>query len=251
MPGRIPCDSFVRSIALKREGIPSFQEYPFCIPAIRFLERLELHPRVTFFVGENGTGKSTLLEAVALAAGFNAEGGSRNFSFSTQDTHADLNVHLRLVRGVSRPKDGFFLRAESFYNVATYLDHDASFALDAYGGESLHAQSHGEAFMALLTNRFRGDGLYILDEPEAALSPLRQMAVLPLLKDLVSQRSQFIIATHSPIIMAFPDARIYVLNDSGITETVYEDTEHYRVVRDFLLRKESVLRDLMEDRLDT
>lgn len=238
-------DQFLRSVSLKREGVPSFAEYPFNIPAVRHLDTLDLHPEVTFLVGENGTGKSTLLEAVAVAAGFNPEGGSRNFNFSTRETHAGLHEHLRLVRGVRRPRDGFFLRAETFYNAATYLESlEAEGGLVPYGGESLHACSHGEAFMTLMTERLRGNGLYVFDEPEAALSPTRQMALLSLMAGLARENSQFIIATHSPILMAYPRARIHVLSANGITVTPYEETEHYRVASDFFARREGIVREL-------
>ena len=167
-----------------REEVPTFDEYPFSLPAVRELFELSFHPAVTFLVGENGSGKSTLLEAIAVSAGFNPEGGSRNFAFSTRASHSDPARYLRLSRGYKRPKDGYFLRAESFYNVASEidrLDEEPGFRppiKSSYGGKSLHAQSHGESFMALLTERLRGAGLYILDEPEAALSPSRQMAAL-------------------------------------------------------------------------
>jgi len=166
---------YIAEIRLKREAVESFDKYPFSLAAVRPLETLELHPAVTFFVGENGSGKSTLLEAIAVACVFNAEGGSRNFRFGTRDSHSELYRFLRVAKGLPRPRDGFFLRAESFFNVATEIE-----KLDAepgggppispsYGERPLHEQSHGESFLALLVNRFRGEGLYLLDEPEAAL----------------------------------------------------------------------------------
>lgn len=167
--------------------------FPFGLPAVSNLHEIEFHPKVTFLIGENGSGKSTLIEALAVAWGFNAEGGSRNFNFATFSSHSTLNTNLRLTRGVKRAKDGFFLRAESYFNLATNIEHlDAEPAysppiIDSFGGKSLHKQSHGESFFALLENRFRGNGLYILDEPEAALSPSRQMSMLVRMHDLIAE----------------------------------------------------------------
>ncbi len=197
---------------MRRERIENPDAYPFSIPALHSLERIDLDPRVTFFLGENGSGKSTLLEGIAVAAGFNAEGGSQSFSFSTRASESSLHRALRLVRGVKRPRTGYFLRAESYFNVATEIERlDAMPGggpriINSYGGRSLHAQSHGESFMALIRNRFGPQGLYILDEPEAALSPRRQLALLAAMQNLASQKCQFIIATHSPILLAYPGA---------------------------------------------
>ncbi len=230
---------YLREISLKAESVTQ-AEYPFTIPAVRHLNSLEFDAGVTFLVGENGTGKSTLLEAIAVALGFNAEGGSRNFNFSTRSSHSPLHQHLRLVRSFQRPRDGFFLRAESFFNVAMEierLDTDNGTAPPiggAYGHRSLHEQSHGESFFSLVMHRFRGKGLYILDEPEAALSPKRQLVMLRRLRQLVRQESQFIIATHSPILLAYPNARILVLDEQGYTPTPYQETEHYRIAKAFL-----------------
>src|SRR3954463_925344 len=213
---------FIVEVRLRRDEVPSFDEYPFSLPAIRTLDELALHPSVTFFVGENGSGKSTLLEAVAVASGFNPEGGSRNFAFSTRESHSNLDKFLRLSRGIRKPKTGWFLRAESFYNVASEMDRrDEEPSFDPpiktfYGGVSLHKQSHGESFMALLVHRFSASGLYLLDEPEAALSPSRQLAALARVHDLVQGGAQFIIATHSPILMSYPRARILAFNHDGI-----------------------------------
>lgn len=240
---------FVRAVMLKRDEVPSFDRYPFSIPAIRDLSTLELHSKVTFLVGENGVGKSTLIEAIAVAAGFNAEGGSKNFNFATHDNVSELHQVLRLVRGMQREKDGYFLRAESLYNVASEIDRLGSDLARSYGGRSLHAQSHGESFMALALNRFRGQGLYILDEPEAALAPSRQLAMLVLIHQLVNDGgSQFVIATHSPILMAYPDATIYHLSaEGGISPIDYEETEHFRVTRDFLNNRQAYLRELFSE----
>lgn len=215
------------------------------------LDDLEFHPKVTFFVGENGSGKSTLIEALAVAWGFNAEGGTKNFKFNTFRSHSTLDEALRLIKGVKRARDGFFLRAESYFNVATnieQLDSEPAFGppvIESYGGKSLHQQSHGESFFALIENRFRGNGLYILDEPEAALSPSRQMSMLVRMHDLVAENSQFIIATHSPILMAYPDAWIYQIGSKGLERVAYEDTEHYEVTRNFLNRHESIMAQLL------
>lgn len=242
---------FVSRVSLLRNKVASFDHYPFNLPAVRSLDHINLHPQVTFFVGENGSGKSTLLEAMAVSLGFNAEGGSKNFNFGTRRSHSDLHEYLRIAKGVKRPRDGFFLRAESFFNVATEIENlDAEPSpsprvIDGYGGRSLHEQSHGESFLTLMTQRFRGQGLYILDEPEAALSPQRQLAVLSRLHDLVGEGSQFIVATHSPILMAYPNAAIYHCGPDGVLPIAYEDTEHFLVTRDFLMDRERMLRVLL------
>lgn len=243
---------YLSSVALQRDRVASFERFPFSLPSVRKLEGLALHPKVTFFVGENGSGKSTLLEAIAVSLGFNAEGGGKNFRFGTRRSHSDLHEYLRIAKGYKRPRDGFFLRAESFFNVATeieMLDSEPSFGpkvIDSYGGRSLHEQLHGESFMALMMERFGGQGVYLLDEPEAALSPFRQLAVLSRMHDLVLDSSQFIIATHSPILMAYPDAWIYQFSKDGIEKVAYQETEHFQVTRDFLVDPERMLRVLME-----
>ena len=205
--------------------------FPFTIPAVRELQQIDFHADVTFFVGENGSGKSTVLEAIALALGFGVEGGPMSIQLlDTLGERSALARHLRMSRSVRRPKYGYFLRAESFFNVATYMDKEISWP----GDEQLHARSHGEAFMSVLLNKFRNDGLYLLDEPEAALSPNRQLAALRAIHQLVQHGSQFIIVTHSPILLAYPHAKILAFDATGITEMAYEDTEHYAVTRDFL-----------------
>lgn len=230
-------DLYIREIKL-RKGVSLDESYVFSLPVIRKLGTLAINKKVTFFVGENGTGKSTLLEAIAVNLGFNPEGGSRNFNFSSVETHSTLYKNLIVAKGVKRPKDGFFLRAESFYNVASEVDRLDKAALNpfihTYGGKSLHSQSHGESFMSLVLNRFRGDSLFVLDEPEAALSPTRQMTLLVRINELVKQNCQFIIATHSPLLLAYPDADIFTLNEDGIKLTKYEEMEHYIVTRQFL-----------------
>lgn len=245
-------DQYVIDIALKQAEVPSFDEYPFNLDAVRNLGQIKLHRNVTYFVGENGSGKSTLLEAIAVSLGFNPEGGTKNFSFGTRESHSDLHRYLSIAKGIRRPRDGFFLRAESFFNVATNIeemDREPAMAppvIDSYGGRSLHEQSHGESFLALMTQRFGGNGIYILDEPEAALSPQRQLAVLSRIHELVKKNSQFIIATHSPILMAYPEAKLYECNAEGVRETEYEQTEHYQVTRDFLMNKERMLKILLD-----
>ncbi|PSU98291.1 AAA family ATPase [Photobacterium leiognathi subsp. mandapamensis] len=238
---------YLREIELKREKIDNYDQFPFSIPAIKELDFIEFHPDATFFVGENGAGKSTLIEAIAVAMGLNAEGGNKNTGFATEQTHSELDRYIKTVKSFKRPKDYYFLRAESFYNVATYLDQLMPPPLQGYGGQSLHHQSHGESFMATISNKLCGNGLYIMDEPEAALSPARQMAALSEIHRLVEDGSQFIIATHSPILLAYPRAKIYQFSDSGIYETAYEDTEHYEITRNFLNRHQQMMKILMDE----
>ena len=237
------------------DGGLSERSYLNGLPIIKHLSRenrLPFSSAVTFFVGENGTGKSSLLEAIAVAYGFNAEGGSRNFAFSTNDTHSELCDHITIAKK-AHPRDGFFLRAESLYNVATnidYMDSLPAFSgplIDGYGGVSLHKRSHGESFLAIVQNRFRGNGLYILDEPEAALSPMRILTLMTEIRSLVKRGSQFIIATHSPILMAMPDAEILEFSDDGIRRIDYTDTEHYRVTKQFLEDPLRMLHYLFEE----
>ncbi|GLY60152.1 AAA family ATPase [Pectobacterium brasiliense] len=231
----------------------SFEVYPFSISSIRSLDKLDLHPKVTFFIGENGSGKSTLLEAIAVSMGFNPEGGTCNFNFGTRTSHSRLSHFLRVAKGIKKPRNGFFLRAESFFNVATEierLDSELSFGppvINSYGGHSLHEQSHGESFMALLLNRFGKEGIYLLDEPEAALSPSKQLAALARMHDLIQEGLQFVIATHSPILMAYPDATIFQFGEDGIQQVAYEDTEHYQITRAFLNNPKRMLRELMAE----
>ncbi len=220
-----------RITALFGDGV-DWDRHPYTVAAVRNLESIGFHPDVTFFIGENGAGKSTLLESIALALGFSMEGGTRNVRLNTAREDAPLHEALKLSRSFRTPRDGYFFRAESFHNVATYMDEVGY--LDGYGGRSLHTRSHGEAFMAVLLNKFKGKGLYLLDEPEAALSPNRQLAALTAIHQLVEDESQFIIATHSPILLAYPNAKILLFDGTGITEVAYEDTEHYAVTRDFL-----------------
>ena len=251
-------ENYISSVKISKP-LPE-ESYLNSLPAVRNLIRqggLSFENPVTFLVGENGTGKSTLLEAIAVAAGFNPEGGTRNFTFSTRATHSELYRYLTVARR-AHPKDGFFLRAESFYNLASNIDEMDEEAANnprplgrpvvaSYGGRSLHTQSHGESFLALIENRFGGNGLYLLDEPEAALSPSRLMTLLVRIHDLVQKHSQFIIATHSPILMAYPGAMVYELTEDGICPVDYRETEHYQLTRRFLENPELMLRYLLEE----
>ena len=239
--------AYIMSIKLnnKKRG----DAYPFTMNAIKNLDELHFSAPITFFIGDNGSGKSTLLEGIAAAYGFNPEGGSKNFSFSTSDTHSSLSDHLILAKGFRKAKDGYFLRAESFYNVATEIDelnkdYFSPPLLPAYGGVSLHELSHGESFTALINNRFSGHGLYLLDEPEAALSPIAQIAALKRMHELVNKESQFIIATHSPILLAYPYAEIFQFTSDGIQKVNYQDTMFYalykRIINDPAYIKEFI-----------
>jgi predicted ATPase len=230
---------YLRSVSIAPDAEIDLDSYPFSIPAVRELGVLEPHPDVTYFVGENGAGKSTVLEAIAVALGMPAEGGTRNVHRQQQEV-SPLHRHLKLVKGFRRPRFSYFLRAESLFNVFTYLD-----GLGPDSPPSLHLNSHGEAFMKVLQG-FSGDGLYLLDEPEAALSPNRQLAALAVIDDLVKQGAQFIIATHSPILLAYPRANILSFDDCGISHIDYEDTEHYAVTRDFLNHYPRRLQQLLE-----
>jgi predicted ATPase len=245
--------NFLIRVSLLRDKVPSLTDYPFSIPAIGDLQELDFEHPVTFFIGENGSGKSTLLEAIAVACGLNPEGGGRNFNFSTRASHSSLKDYLRLARSARRARDRYFLRAESYFNLATAIESlddeplGGAKVISSYGGKSLHEQSHGESFFALFMNRLRGDGLYIFDEPEAALSPTRQLAFLSRLHQLVQAGSQFLIATHSPILMAYPQAAIYLLADGPPRLVNYRETEHYTVTRNFLTRTEQMLDILLNE----
>ncbi len=235
---------YLQQVSIRSESAINSSTYPYNIPAIKHLGNLKFHPDVTFFVGENGAGKSTLLEAIALAMGFSAEGGTKNARFSTVEASVSpLHESLKIIKSFKAPRDGYFLRAESFFNVATYMEN-----LDEnWKSPPFHQMSHGEAFLTLLTEKFRGKGLYLLDEPEAALSPMRQLAALSAMHQLVQDESQFIIATHSPILLAYPNAKIVTFDGDGLREISYEQTEHFMVTRDFLNNHQRRLAQLLED----
>lgn len=241
-------NQYIRSVML--EGVYDSSSYPFSLNVIKGFKPLDLHPKVTYIIGENGSGKSTLLEAIAIAYGFNPEGGTRNLSFETSASHSILHDYIKLIKGIRSPQDGFFLRAESFYNVASHIDDIDRYGglgrpiIESYGGTSLHKQSHGESFMSLMVHRFGGHGVYILDEPEAALSPMRQLAMLSRMHELVEEGSQFIIATHSPIVMGYPESTIYLVDD-GMKQVAYEETEHYQVMKQFMNHREGMLKHLL------
>ena len=220
--------------------------YLLDIEAIRDVEEIRFRNPVTFFVGENGSGKSTLLEAVAISYGFNPEGGTRNYSFSTYDSHSELYEALRLSKGARRAKSGYFLRAESFYNVATKEEEYSS----GPGGNPLHLheRSHGESFLAMVQSQFRADGIYLLDEPEAALSPQRQLTLLLEIDRCVKGGSQFLIVTHSPILLGFPGAEILSFDNGKIHPIAYEDTDSYQITSMFINDRERLLRQLLGDR---
>lgn len=229
--------------------------YPFILPVVQQLSRsggLDLDGAVTFLVGDNGTGKSTLIEALAVAAGFNAEGGSQSFRFATRATESSLADHL-VLRWAHKPRTGFFLRAESFYNVATEVerldaDPDSPPLLPAYGGVSPHERSHGESFLDLVIHRFGPDGLYLLDEPEAALSVRGCLALVRRIGELIEQGSQFIIATHSPILLAVPNALILQIDIDGTIEPVdYDAAEPVTLIRSFLADPARFLHHLFTD----
>ena len=241
-------NGYLLSLRLKQEHLPN--GYPFNIPCLKSFEKLNFHPNVTFFTGENGVGKSTLIEAIAVYLGFNAEGGGKNFNFKSIATHSALHNYLAITKSFKQIKDGFFLRGESFYNVASEIDKldeddpDIPKIIDSYGGISLHEQSHGESFWSLFMNRFSGHGVYILDEPESALSATKQIAMLSKINSLVNKNAQFIIATHSPILLSYPNAWIYEMSENKIAKVKYEESEVYRVYKAFLDHPQRILNNI-------
>lgn len=235
---------FLRGMTLDWDAVPD-DNWLRGVEAVASVSELTFHQPVTFFVGENGSGKSTLLEAIAVAAGFNPEGGSRNYRFSTYDSHSGLHDAVRLIRSSRRESWGWFFRAESFYNVATAEE----FYSRGPGGnpQHYHERSHGESFLTLMRETFSGDGLFLLDEPEAALSPQRQLTVLLEIARCAAAGAQFLIATHSPILLGLPDAEILSFDGGRIHGCAYEDTESYRVTEMFIRRRGQILRQLLDE----
>lgn len=233
---------YIISAELVKEKIKDNKSYPFSLPVVKHFKKINFDKSITFLIGENGTGKSTLLESIAIQYGFNPEGGSMNFNFETKQTHSNLSDFIRIAKGIKKPKDNYFLRAESFYNLASNIDDIG--VISSYGGRSLHEQSHGESFFSLFLHRLRGEGIYLFDEPEAALSPQRQLAFLARMHELIQQGSQFIIATHSPIILSYPRAKIIQITEDGLEELTYKETECYDLYKTFLNNPEYILKKI-------
>jgi len=237
---------YLKSCKVLQDTIPNKQAYPFNIPSLQDLHELEFPTNVTFFVGENGSGKSTLLEAIADRCDFNTAGGGRQNLYEVHKAESSLGEYIRLS-WLPKISNGFFLRSETFYQFARHIDLiEDPRRYNAFGGKSLHHQSHGESFLALFMNRFKGKAIYLLDEPEAALSPTRQLSLLKIMKDL-EHEAQFIIATHSPILLGYPNATIYSFDQGEIESIRYEDTIHYIVTKRFLDAPQSILRELFDE----
>lgn len=233
-----------------------FNQYPFSLNIVKNLQEIEFPTQVTFLVGENGAGKSTILEAIASKAGFGAEGGSKNIAFKTSEEKTYVgaqNLAEQLTLSWrSKPKNGYFFRAESFFNVANYIDYIAQQGGEAayapYGGKSLHEQSHGESFLSFFKNRLGNGGFFIFDEPEAALSPQRQLSLMVIIHEMCKNtNAQFIIATHSPILLAYPNSTIYSCDSDTLTRIEYKDTEHYQITKQFLDNPSRYLHYLFND----
>lgn len=232
---------FIKQLKINWNEIDRYS-YLNQISTIKNITELEFTNDITFFVGENGSGKSTLLEGIAVAYGFNPEGGTSNYRFSTYQDVSELGENMKLIKGFLKPDASFFFRAETFFNVATKSMEYGS----TYGGTKLHHQSHGESFLSFFQN-FEEMGIYILDEPEAALSPQRQLALLVQMKQMADEGSQFIIATHSPILLGMPDAKILNFDNGEIKECLYEDTESYKITEMFINNRGAILRNLLKD----
>lgn len=245
----------LKAIKLLRDRVSSWSEYPFSLKCVASLEAIEITSPVCFFVGENGTGKSTLLEAVAIHYGFGREGGSRNMSFETTESvrSVDRLAHALRVSFTNRTGQGYYLRAESFFNVASYIDNMGDMEImEAYGGKSLHKQSHGESFISLMQRRFRKRGFYVMDEPEAALSPQRQLSALALWHEMLRANNdvQFLIATHSPILLAYPGAQILSFDGGEIHEIKYRESQPFQLVSRFVAAPERYINALLHERGD-
>lgn len=236
-------NQFIREIAIDWTKIQE-DSYLREIDAIRNVNTLTFHKPVTFFAGENGSGKSTLLEAIAVAYGFNPEGGTKNYSFSTYDSHSELWDALRISKGIKMPKSGYFLRAESFYNVATK---EEEYTDILHPSKKYHEKSHGESFFAIAQNYMGADGIYIFDEPEAALSPQRQLALLMDIYKCAKEGAQFLIVTHSPILLGMPDAEIYSFDGGEIHLCKYEETDSYIVTEMFINNRKNLLHRLLRE----
>lgn len=236
-------NQFIREVTIDWTKIHG-DSYLREIDAIRNADRLVFDKPITFFAGENGSGKSTLLEAIAVAYGFNPEGGTKNYSFSTYDSHSELWDALRISKGVKRPKSGYFLRAESFYNVATK---EEEYVDILHPSQKYHEKSHGESFLAIAQNYMAAEGIYIFDEPEAALSPQRQLALLMDIYRCARQGAQFLIVTHSPILLGMPDADIYSFDGGEIHLCNYEETDSYIVTEMFINNRKNLLHRLLHE----
>ncbi len=236
-------DLFIRGLKIDWDEIDE-ENYLRDIEALSGIKELTFNKAVTFFVGENGSGKSTLLEAIAVGYGFNPEGGTRNYSFSTYDSHSELHEHLTLIKGGRKARNGYFLRAESFYNVASKEEEYGKYLKD--GPKYYHRKSHGESFLEMAQDYFSDKGLFIMDEPEAALSPQRQLTLLIEMDRSVKLGSQFIIVTHSPILLGYPDSEILSF-DGSLHECEYEDTESYKITKMFINDRKRLLRSLLDE----
>jgi predicted ATPase len=249
-------EPYIKDLILNAARVDSWDDYPFSVPAVRWLKSsaIQFHPKCTFFIGENGSGKSTLLEGIAELEGFHPAGGTRNFNYHSREQQHEnpLKWAVSLGKGAMGKlrRDGFFFRAESFYNAASYIEQlEAGLPPEKrlYGEKPLHDQSHGESFLSIFVERLKGGGLYFFDEPEAALSPQRQLAFLAAMHGWIRRDAQLVIATHSPIIMAYPHAWIYEFSEKGIRRVEYTETEHYKVTRAFLTRTEAMLAELLKE----
>lgn len=235
-------EQFIQRVSICWEHIDE-RSYLRDIDALRGLEHIEFNKPVTFFVGENGTGKSTMLEAIAVAMGFNPEGGSKNYNFSTYDSHSELYDAIRVAKSYRKPDWGYFLRAESFYNVATK---EMEYADILHPSQKFHEKSHGESFLELAQTQLKPKGLYFLDEPEAALSPQRQLTLLMEIDRCAKEESQFVIVTHSPILLGLPGAEILSFDNGQVCTCKYEETESYQVTEMFINHRERLLEQLLE-----